>query len=159
MLRCWRMAGRERPWHRGPDKPHRRDRPIRARFPVACHGRARAEWTRSSRGSFFKNFLGLRIALWMLRPDRKPHIAQGLKLLANRAFVQLYAEHLFDPPLEISAPPPHHAVLFSIRTALDESGELGFLLGGQPGWPAPALAVFKLRHALRIIAVHPSARV
>jgi hypothetical protein len=26
--------------------------------------------------------------------------------------VQLYAEHLLDAPLEISAPPPHHAVLF-----------------------------------------------
>jgi hypothetical protein len=41
------------------------------RFPTACHGRARPERTRSPRGSFFKSFLGLRIALWMLRSDRK----------------------------------------------------------------------------------------
>jgi hypothetical protein len=78
----------------------------------------------------FKNLLGLRITLGMLRPDRKPHIAQSLELLADRAFVQLYAEHLFDAQLEISASPTHHAVFLSIRASLDESGEVGFLLCG-----------------------------
>src|SRR5947208_7788392 len=144
MLRCWRVAGRERQSRPVPDEPPQRYRPIRGvdhaahgtalpalpkaasacpadqreprlgtRFPTACHGHARAEWRRSLRGSFFKGLLGLRITLWMLRSDRKPHIAQGLELLANCAFGQPDAEHLLDASLEIGAPPPHHAVSFN----------------------------------------------
>ena len=94
----------------------------------------------------------------MLWPDRKPHIAQGLELFADRAFVQLYAEHLFDAPLQIGAPPPHHAILFHIGAFLDESGEFGFLLCRQPGWPARRLAVFKPRQAFRVVAMHPVAQ-
>src|SRR5215831_10949061 len=115
------------------------------RFPRACHGHARAEWTRSPRGNFFKSLLGLRITLWMLRPDRKPHIAQGLELLANCAFVQPDAEHLLDASLEIGAPPPHHAIFFSIRAFLHKSGKFGFLLCREPGSPARRLAIFQPR--------------
>jgi hypothetical protein len=97
------------------------------RFPTACHGHARAEWRRSLRGSFFKGLLGLRITLWMLRSDRKPHIAQGLELLANCAFVQPDPEHLLDPPFEIGASPPNYAVFFRIGTFLDKSGKFGLL--------------------------------
>lgn len=136
----------------------RRGLRLGTRSPGACHRRARAEWTRSSRGNFFENLLGLRIALGMLRPDRKPHIAQSLELFADRAFVQLYAEHFFDAPLRSGAPPTHHAVFFSIRAFLEESGEFGFLLRGQPARPARRLAVFKPRQAFRIIAMHPVAQ-
>ena len=72
----------------------------------------------------------------MLRPDRKPDIAQGLELLADRALVQRYAEHLFDAAFQIDAPPPYHAVFLGIGAFLDESGEFGFLLCAQPARPA-----------------------
>src|SRR6202030_3497491 len=136
----------------------RRGLRLGTRFPRACPGGAREEWRRSSRGNFFKNLLGLRIVLWMLRPDRKPHITQGLQLLANRAFVQLYAEHLLDAPHQIGAPPPHHAVFLSIRTFLDKSGEFGFLPCGQPAGPSGCFAVFKPRQTFRIVAMHPVAQ-
>lgn len=61
----------------------------------------------------------------MLRPDRKPHIAQGRELLATCAFVQPDAEHLLDASLEIGAPPPRHAIFFSIGAFLYKSGKFG----------------------------------
>jgi hypothetical protein len=72
----------------------------------------------------------------MLRPDGKPHIAQGLELFANRAFVERYAKHLGDAPLEISTPPPHNTIFFRIGAFFDEGSEFGFLRWAQPGWPA-----------------------
>ena len=94
----------------------------------------------------------------MLRPDRKPHIAQSLELFADRAFVQLYAEYLLNAPLQIGAPPPHYAVFVIIRTFLDKSGEFGFLRCGQPAGPSWCFAVFKPRQTFCIIAMHPVAQ-
>jgi hypothetical protein len=113
---------------------------------------------RSLRGSFFKGLLGLRITLWMLRSDRKPHIAQGLELLANCAFVQPDPEHLLDPPFEIDASPPNYAVFFRIGTFLDKSGKFGLLLCAQLARAARPPAVFKPRQTFRILAMHPIAQ-
>src|SRR3979411_524523 len=105
-----------------------------------------------ARVNFFKNVPGCRSAARMLRPDRKPHMAQSLELFADRAFVQLYAEYLLNAPLQIGAPPPHYAVFVIIRTFLDKSGEFGFLRCGQPAGPSWCFAVFKPRQTFCIIA-------
>ena len=110
---------------------------LETRSPTACRERAREGWKRSSRGNFFESLLSLRIALGMLRPDRKPHIAQGPELFANRAFVEPYAKHLRDAQLEISTPPSHDAIFFTSGPCSTRAASSVFCAGlsrdGRPG--------------------------
>lgn len=64
----------------------------------------------------------------MPRSHGQANIAEGGKLLANRALVHRNAERLFDAPLQIDAAPANNAVLFRVETLLDPSGELRPLL-------------------------------
>ena len=57
--------------------------------------------------------------------------AELLQELADVALVIVDAEALVDDPLEVDAPPPHDAVLLTIRARLDDLRELGQLLGRQ----------------------------
>jgi hypothetical protein len=81
--------------------------------------------------------------------------AELVQELADRALMGGDPEAIEDHPLQVDPTPAHNTMHGSVRTGLDEAGQLGLLLGGEAGRVAFGPGVPKAIGTVRVEPMHP----
>jgi hypothetical protein len=112
-------------------------------------------WALSVSGKFFERLDRALILRRVTRAGADVREAELVQELAHRALMGGDPEAIEDHPLQVDPTPAHHAMHGSVRTGLDEAGQLGLLLGGEAGRVAFGPGVFEPARAALVEAVNP----
>ena len=110
------------------------------------------------RRSFFKRLDDPLVLSRVTRPGADVREAKLLQQLSDITLMELDAEPLGDDALEVDAPPPHHAVLLTIRAGLDDGRELDQMLRRQARLGPLCPVVDEPLRPLGVEAMHPVAQ-
>ena len=106
---------------------------LKTRFRSTSSRAERRDEPSARAGSFFERLDDPLVLSRMARPGAHAGKAELLQKLSDIARVKVDAEPLSDDALEVDPPPPHDAVLLTIRPGLDDLRKLGPLLLRQAG--------------------------